>query len=192
MKYTQRFESALVHATQLHDGHKRKATDVPYVTHLLGVASLVGEAGGTENEVIAALLHDAVEDQGGQPTLVKIREMFGDDVARIVLGCSDTDVVPKPPWKQRKLAYIQHMNEASESTLLVSCADKLHNARAIEADYREIGEKIWERFTATKEETLWYYRSLIRVYQRRDVKARLVGALDRTVRTIEALANSAS
>jgi (p)ppGpp synthase/HD superfamily hydrolase len=188
VKYSDRFESALVFATQLHDGHRRKATDVPYVTHLLAVASLVGEAGGTENEVIAALLHDAVEDCGGQPTLDKIREMFGDDVAQIVLGCSDTDETPKPPWKQRKEAYIQHVAEASESILLVSCADKLHNARCILADFREIGDAVWDKFAATKEQTLWYYRSLLDVYQRRGVTARLVNELDRTVSTMEELA----
>ena len=175
-------------ATQLHDGHRRKATDVPYVTHLLAVASLVGEAGGTENEVIAALLHDAVEDCGGQTTLDKIREMFGDEVAQIVLGCSDTDEMPKPPWKQRKEAYIQHVADASESILLVSCADKLHNARCILADFREIGDAVWDKFAATKEQTLWYYRSLLDVYQRRGVTARLVNELDRTVKTMEELA----
>ena len=185
MKYSRNFEAALVYATQLHDGHFRKATNVPYVNHLLAVASLVGEAGGSEDEVIAALLHDAVEDQGGQPTLDKIRELFGDEVAQIVLGCSDTDEVPKPPWKQRKEAYIQHVNDASDSILLVSCADKLHNARSIVADYRQIGEELWDRFTATKEQTLWYYRSLLSVYQRRGVTARLVDELERTVSRME-------
>ena len=162
------------------------------MTHLLAVASLVGEAGGTENEVIAALLHDAVEDCGGQPTLDKIRELFGDEVAQIVLGCSDTDVVPKPPWKQRKESYIQHVNDASESILLVSCADKLHNARSIVADHRQIGEELWERFTATKEQTLWYYQSLLSVYQRRGVTARLVDELERTVSTMEELAGKSN
>ena len=188
MKYTRRFEAALVFASQLHHDHFRKATEVPYVTHLLGVASLVGEAGGNENEAIAALLHDAVEDQGGQPTLERIRDLFGDEVARIVLGCSDTDEVPKPPWKQRKEAYIQHLDDASDSILLVSCADKLHNARSIVADYRQIGDELWNRFTATKEQTLWYYRSVVEVFRRRGVSARLLDELDRTAQTLEDLA----
>jgi (p)ppGpp synthase/HD superfamily hydrolase len=187
MKYTRQLEAALVFACQLHNDHFRKATEVPYVTHLLGVASLVGEAGGNEDEVIAALLHDAVEDQGGQPTLERIRDLFGDEVADIVLGCSDTDEVPKPPWQQRKEAYIQHLDDASGSILLVSCADKLHNARSIVADYRQIGDELWDRFTGTKEQTLWYYRSLVEAFRRRGVSVRLVDELDRTVLTMEDL-----
>lgn len=187
MKYTRRFEAALVFASQLHNDHFRKATEVPYVTHLLGVASLVGEAGGNEDEVIAALLHDAVEDQGGQPTLERIRNLFGDEVAAIVLGCSDTDEIPKPPWQQRKQEYIKHLDDASASILLVSCADKLHNARSILADYRQIGDELWKRFTGTKEQTLWYYRSLVEAFRRRGVSARLVDELDRTVQAMEDL-----
>lgn len=192
MKYSRRLEAALIFASQLHNNHFRKGTQVPYVTHLLAVASLVGEAGGNEDEVIAGLLHDAVEDQGGQPTLERIRDLFGDEVAQIVLGCSDTDEMPKPPWMQRKEAYIQNMDDASESILLVSCADKLHNARSLVADYREIGDELWNRFTASKEQTLWYYRNLIEAFRRRGVSARLADELDRTVQTLEDLVRQSS
>ena len=181
MEYGSKFEEALVFATRLHSDQFRKGTTIPYITHLLGVASLVGEAGGTEAEVIAGLLHDAVEDQGGPPTLDQIRELFGDDVAEIVIGCSDTDEVPKPPWKQRKEAYIAHLAHASPSMLLVSCADKLHNARAILTDYRKVGDKIWDRFNATMEETLWYYDSLVGEFKKHGVPGRLAGELERTV-----------
>lgn len=183
-RYGRGFEAALVYAAQLHSGHFRKATEVPYVTHLLAVAGLVGEAGGNEDEVIAALLHDAVEDQGGEPTLAKIRELFGEAVADIVSGCSDTDQIPKPPWQERKEAYIAHLASASPSVLLVSCADKLHNARAILSDLREIGESIWDRFNATKEQTLWYYRSLVTEFERRSVARRL---LDELIQVVDAL-----
>jgi len=182
--YGRRFEAALVYAAQLHSGHFRKATKVPYVTHLLAVAGLVGESGGNEDEVIAALLHDAVEDQGGEPTLTKIRELFGETVAEIVAGCSDTDQIPKPPWQERKEAYIAHLASASPSILLVSCADKLHNARAILSDLREVGDSIWDRFNATKQQTLWYYRSLVTEFQRRAVARRL---LDELCQVVDAL-----
>lgn len=187
MKYSKRFEAALVYASQVHEGHFRKGTQVPYITHPMAVAALVGEAGGTENEVIAALLHDAVEDCGGPPIEREIRERFGDTVGDIVIGCSDTDETPKPPWQKRKESYIKHLDDASESILLVSCADKLHNARSIVADYRQIGDELWNRFTGTKEQTLWYYRTLVEAFRRRDVSARLVDELDRTVQAMEDL-----
>ena len=167
MLLTERFSSALQDAAQLHQGQKRKGTEIPYVSHVLAVAALVLEAGGDEEEAIAALLHDAVEDCGGQPVLDEIRTRFGDRVASIVDGCTDAYASPKPPWKKRKEEYLEHLEHADGSTLLVSNADKLHNARAILSDYREVGEVLWERFNASREETLWYYRELAVVFARR-------------------------
>jgi (p)ppGpp synthase/HD superfamily hydrolase len=137
---------------------------VPYVGHLLSVAGLVIEADGTETEAIAALLHDAAEDQGGDATLDEIEKRFGRDVARIVDECSDTVVTPKPPWRQRKESYVAHLHEASDSTIRVSMADKLDNARAILRDLRRHGPQVWQRFnTDDPQEHLWYYRSLLEV-----------------------------
>ena len=167
MLLTERFSSALQYAAQLHQGQKRKGTEIPYVSHVLAVAALVLEAGGDEEEAIAALLHDAVEDCGGQPVLDEIRTRFGDPVASIVDGCTDAYASPKPPWKKRKEEYLEHLEHADGSTLLVSNADKLHNARAILSDYLEVGEVLWERFNASREETLWYYRELAVVFARR-------------------------
>jgi len=123
------------------------------------------EAGGDEDEAIAALLHDGPEDQGGQKTLAEIRLRFGDTIADIVAGCSDTFEDPKPPWPERKAAYLEHLLTADRSTLLVSAADKLHNARSTFRDLREQGESVWERFSATREQTLANYRSLIAAYE---------------------------
>jgi (p)ppGpp synthase/HD superfamily hydrolase len=159
------FAEALTFAAHLHSAQTRKGGDVPYISHLLCVAGLVLEYGGTEDEAIAALLHDAVEDQGGQPTLERIRRHFGSTVADIVEACSDADVVPKPEWRPRKEAYIAHVGRASASARLVSAADKLHNATAIFRDYRHLGDELWKRFTGGKGGTLWYYRSLVDAYK---------------------------
>ena len=156
---TQRFEDALIYATQTHARQLRKATQIPYVSHLLGVVSLVLEHGGDEDEAIAALLHDAIEDQGGDARRQDIRARFGERVTEIVDGCTDAETIPKPPWRKRKEAYIAHLGEASPSVRLVSAADKLHNIRAIIADYRTHGEALWNRFSGGRE-TLWYYRAL--------------------------------
>ena len=129
------FDDALVFASRLHAGQLRKGTPVPYVAHLLAVTATVLEHGGDEDEAIAALLHDAVEDQGGAATRAKIRRRFGENVAAIVDGCTDADTIPKPPWQQRKEAYLAHLvGETSPSVRLVSSADKLHNVRSIIAD----------------------------------------------------------
>jgi GTP pyrophosphokinase len=141
-----RFSGALVFAAELHQDRVRKGTDVPYVAHLLSVAALVIEDGGDEDEAIAALLHDAVEDRGGRPTLEAIRSGFGERVATIVEACSDAEVTPKPPWRERKERYVQHLECAGASVLRVSVADKVHNARAILQDYRAVGEELWSRF----------------------------------------------
>lgn len=190
-KLTTRFDEALAYASDLHRTQERKGSGIPYVGHLLSVASLVIEGGGTEDQAIAGLLHDAVEDQGGAPTLAVIRERFGDGVARIVEECSDTDEVPKPPWKPRKQRYIDHLVYASKETILVSLADKLDNARAILRDYRTDGPALWDRFSQNDpKEHLWYYRSLLNVYQRAD-DTWLVAELERVLDELEELINAA-
>ena len=184
---TERFTYALSLACQLHRHQSRKGTQIPYVAHLLAVASIALEHGASEDEAIAAVLHDAVEDQGGPPTLARIRREFGDGVADIVEGCTDTDVVPKPPWRARKEEYIAKIAYKSKATRLVSAADKLHNARAILADYRTQGEALWSRFNGGREGTLWYYRALADAFAAAERSA-LVDELDRVVRELEALA----
>ena len=184
---TRDFEDALAFAAQLHSRQVRKGTAVPYVAHLLGVASVALEHGADEDEAIAALLHDAVEDQGGAATLGKIRERFGETVAAIVEGCTDTDQMPKPPWRPRKEAYVAHVASASPSVRLVSAADKLHNARTIVADYRRFGEDVWRRFSGGRDGTLWYYRALVDAY-RAHGPTPLVEELERVVGEMEELA----
>ena len=175
-------------ACELHAGQVRKGSrGIPYVGHLLGVASIVIEDGGDEDEAIAALLHDAPEDQGGEATLARIRDEYGERVAEIVEACTDTLENPKPPWRERKERYIAHLEEAPQDVLRVSLADKVHNARAILADYREVGEELWSRFRGTREESLWYYRTLADLFSRRR-PGPLADELRRTVDEIEALA----
>lgn len=167
-RLTARFDQALVYAAQKHRNQVRKASGVPYLGHLLSVAGLVIEADGTETQAIAALLHDAAEDQGGATTLAEIREQFGPEVARIVDECSDTLEDPKPPWQQRKQAYLAHLDEVSDATLLVSLADKVDNVRALLRDFRVHGAELWQRFSVEDPQAhLWYYRSLLAVYQHR-------------------------
>lgn len=181
-----RFTEALVYATELHANQKRKGGKVPYISHLLTVASVVLEYGGNEDEAIAALLHDAVEDQGGPATREIIRQKFGENVAAIVDGCTDSDITPKPPWQARKEEYINHIPTASASVRLVSAADKLHNAWSILKDYRLYGEAVWQKFHGGKAGTLWYYRSLVTAF--RQVESHpLVDELDRVVTKLEKL-----
>ncbi len=184
---TDRFTYALSLACELHRHQSRKGTQIPYVAHLLGVASIALEHGASEDEAIAAVLHDAVEDQGGAPVLARIRRELGDAVADIVEGCTDTDVVPKPPWRARKEQYIAKIASKPKATRLVSAADKLHNARAILADYRTHREALWSRFNGGREGTLWYYRALVDAFAAAERTA-LVDELDRVVRELEALA----
>ena len=180
-----RFEEALTFAARVHLTQTRKGSDVPYVGHLLGVCSLVIEDGGSEDEVIAALLHDAVEDCGGKPMLEQIRRRFGDEVARIVDGCTDADVTPKPPWRERKQRYLEHLGDADPSTRRVSAADKLYNARAILGDYLEIGDELWARFKEGEASQLWYYRALADTFIELAPDDRLARQLDETVRELE-------
>ena len=183
---TRRFEQALLFATRKHAGQTRKGTPTPYISHLLSVAGLVLEAGGDEDLAIAALLHDVVEDCGGAPMLKEIRRRFGKRVAHVVEGCTDTDLTPKPPWRQRKEDYLKHLRTANADVRLVSAADKLHNARTILTDYRECGEAVWERFQGKRDGTLWYYRALLGEF-RRGKSSRLLNELERVVTELEAL-----
>lgn len=190
MILSQRFEDALVYSARLHAKQIRKGTTIPYVSHLLGVAGSVLEHGGNEVETIAALLHDAIEDQGGTETREEIRRRFGDAVVSIVDGCTDAEVIPKPPWKERKEQYIARLSHASPSILLVSAADKLHNARAILGDYRALGENLWDRFNGGKEGTLWYYKSLVDAFKQAAAGTALgplIEELERVVGEIEKL-----
>ena len=187
MKLTARFEKALIYATQLHAEQQRKGSGVPYIAHLLAVASIVLEYGGNEDEAIAGLLHDAIEDQGGAATREEIRRRFGNTVVEIVNGCTDADVTPKPPWSVRKTAYIEHLQIASPSVRLVSAADKLHNARAVLSDYRELGEELWWRFHGGREGTLWYYRAVTDALRQGGTSS-LIEELERVVAEIERLA----
>lgn len=180
----QRFLNALAYATQLHARQARKGTRVPYLAHLLGVASIVLAEGGDEDMAIAALLHDAVEDQGGKPTLQEIERRFGERVARLVEACTDADTIPKPPWKDRKQRYIAAIGHEPADARLISAADKLHNARDILADYRQHGEEVWKRFKGGREGTLWYYRSLVEAFRAAGGN-RLVDELDRVVTQLE-------
>jgi len=186
---TTRFEQALVYAAQLHGTQRRKGSDIPYIAHLIAVASIVLEHGGGEDEAIAALLHDAIEDQGGAATREEIRRRFGDRVTEIVDGCTDAETIPKPPWRKRKEAYIAHVAEADESTRLVSAADKLHNSRSILADYRQLGDQLWQRFTGRKDGTLWYYRALVEAFKAHG-RTPLVAELERTVIELESHATA--
>ncbi len=167
-RLTDKFDDALAYAADKHRYQTRKGGDIPYLGHLLSVAGYVIEADGTETQAIAALLHDIAEDQGGEATLAEIRQKFGDDVASIVGECSDTVVTPKPPWRERKENYIEHLAEASDSAVLVSLADKLNNAHAILRDFRQHGDQLWQRFSVKDPaEHLWYYTSLLEVYRGR-------------------------
>jgi (p)ppGpp synthase/HD superfamily hydrolase len=181
-----KFTTALVYATELHAKQIRKGSGVPYIAHLLGVASIALEYGANEEEAIAALLHDAIEDQGGAKIRAEIQHRFGETVAAIVEGCTDTDITPKPPWRERKQAYIDHIIHASPSVRLVSAADKLYNAQSILKDYRQVGDNLWQRFTGKKAGTLWYYRSLVDAFCQVDSTA-LVEELDRVVSELEQL-----
>ena len=163
-----RLHRAFRYAAEKHAGQTRKKTAVPYLSHLMAVASLVLEAGGDEDMAMAALLHDVVEDCGGMPRLREVRKQFGPRVAKIVEGCTDSFGDPKPEWMERKKNYLREVKDADAETRLVSAADKLHNVRTILADYRRDGESIWKRFSGKKEGTLWYYRALSDEYQRRN------------------------
>jgi (p)ppGpp synthase/HD superfamily hydrolase len=182
-KLSGRLDDAFTYARDVHATQTRKGTNAPYIGHLMGVASIVMDDGGSEDEAIAALLHDAAEDHGGRPRLEDIRNRFGDAVAQIVEDCTDSWEEPKRPWAERKRAYIHHARKLPAPSLRVSAADKVHNAYAILRDLRNIGEEVWDRFNATPDDVLAYYEGLVRAY--RDAGGgRLVDELDRIVRGI--------
>jgi len=188
---TWRFDTALQFASGLHHKQPRKGTHIPYIAHLMSVCALVLEAGGNEDQAIAALLHDAVEDRGGRSTLETIRQMFGDRVANTVESCSDsmaTNPDKKLPWRERKVKYLEHLRTASGDTLLVSAADKLHNARAILSDYRELGQGLWSRFNAPKEDQLWFYGAMVETLRQTSTPKTLVDELSRAVAELNRLA----
>jgi len=183
---TERFERALVYSYQLHVTQRRKSTDAPYFAHLMAVAALVLEHGADEDTAIAALLHDAVEDQGGTATRDEIERRFGARVACIVDGCTDTDQHPKPPWRARKEAYLAHLAEADDAVRLISAADKLHNVRDLTAAYRRDGEAVWLNFRGGRDGTRWYYQAVLAELRRRGPQT-LVEELARAVAEFEAL-----
>jgi (p)ppGpp synthase/HD superfamily hydrolase len=162
-----RVDRAMQLAADLHRFQARKARGVPYLAHLWSVAALVAEQGGGEDEIIAALLHDAAEDQGGRETLGRIRAEFGDSIAQMVLECSDSLEFPKPPWRERKEAYLARCESAGPGVLRVSLADKIHNARSLLMELRRDGPSAFDLFRGGKEGTLWYYRRLVELFRRR-------------------------
>lgn len=164
-KLTSQLTRAFEFARKLHKNQYRKSTLIPYLAHLMSVAALVLEAGGDEDQAIAGLLHDSVEDQGGYQTLTEIREQFGERVANIVEGCSDSFTQPKPPWRKRKESYLEHLLEVSPEVRLVSLADKLHNARSILRDLQQDGEITFNKFKGGKTGTIWYYTQLVKIFQ---------------------------
>ncbi|MEZ6016685.1 MAG: HD domain-containing protein [Planctomycetota bacterium] len=198
MELTERFETALVYATKLHATQTRKGSGIPYVSHLLGVCSLVLEYGGDEDQAIAALLHDGPEDQGGAETLRDIEARFGARVARIVDGCTDglpDDAGLREHWFARKQRYVQHLESADADIVLVSCSDKLYNARSVVGDQLHLGDATFERFAAQKRGTLAYYGSIVETMRRHCAAGRLptalFTALERTVEKLEELAGAA-
>jgi (p)ppGpp synthase/HD superfamily hydrolase len=184
--YTASFCEALTYAADLHSRQLRKGTTIPYVSHLLAVCAYVWEDGGSEEEAIAALLHDAVEDQGGLETLDEIRKRFGDRVGDIVLACSDTTEKPKPPWRQRKERYVDSLEHAETSVLRVAAADKLHNAQATLQDLRAEGPAVWDRFNAGPHDFIWYHREVLRVLEERLPGSRSVALLRQVLDQLEA------
>ena len=184
-----RFDRALQLAHDLHRRQPRKKSDVPYIAHLLAVTAIVLENGGDEDTAIAALLHDAVEDQGGQPTLSVICREFGERVARIVYECTDADGEPKPPWRFRKEQYLASLPHKSQEALLVSFGDKIHNCRSILRDLQRDGAAAWNRFEGRRDGTLWYYQELLEKFPR-EPYASLYNEFAATVRTLNEAAKS--
>lgn len=195
MIVTPRFDDAFLYASALHRNQARKSSGTPYLAHLMAVAAIALEHGATEDEAIAALLHDAVEDQGGPPVLAEIQRRFGDEVADIVAGCTDTDQIHKPSWWPRKERFVERLATAPYSVRLVVAADKLHNVQSVLADYRLLHERLWSRFTGGKDGTLWFYRAVgdaLRQAATPDEPElnRLLDEIERNVRELERLVNA--
>jgi (p)ppGpp synthase/HD superfamily hydrolase len=186
---TDRFEEALQFAARVHARDPRKGTAIPYIAHLLGVCALILTDGGSEDEAIAGLLHDTLEDHPEDVQPDELERRFGPHVRSLVDGCTDTPPGypggPKPPWRERKEAYLAHLREAPPDALRVSLADKLDNARAILADYREIGEEVWSRFSAPRGEQLWYYRALVDAFRSAHPPGRLLEPFAECVSELE-------
>jgi (p)ppGpp synthase/HD superfamily hydrolase len=181
---TNRYDEAFHYAHSLHREQTRKGTDIPYISHLMVVSAIVVEHGGNEDQAIGALLHDAAEDQGGAATLDEIRQRFGTSVAEIIYDCTDAWTEPKSEWRARKEAYLEKLPAKSKRSLLVSLADKVHNAEAILFDYRTLGDPLWQRFNGGAEGTRWYYVALADVFEQA-----LPGPLaDRLSRAVKAFA----
>jgi GTP pyrophosphokinase len=173
----------------MHAAQARKSSEIPYLAHLLATCAIVLEHGGDEDEAIGALLHDAIEDVQPTDAARATVASFGDRVLAIVEGCTDSDEHPKKPWRERKERYIEHLRTADASVLLVAGADKLHNARSVLMDLRAIGDEVWRRFNAGREESLWYYRAVIGAMRSNPAhRSALVDELERTVSEIERLA----
>ena len=184
---SERFAEAVAMANELHSGQFRKGTKIPYISHPLIVAGTVLQNGGDEDEAIAAVLHDTVEDCGGKPVMEKIRQRFGEKIAGLVSGCTETDVQPKPPWRERKERYIQNIKSASPSVRLISCADKLHNAASILSEYKKVGAKVWDRFKGDKSETLWFYSAMVSALRAAGEDRPILDELEATVKALRSL-----
>jgi hypothetical protein len=189
--FTPRALRAIAYAAHVHAEQRRKGTQIPYLAHLLAVATLVAEDGGGETEIIAALLHDTAEDHGGERRLADLRRRFGPEVEEIVRAMSDSltaEGEDKEPWRPRKERYLAHLRrERSAAALRVANADKLHNARAILADYRQHGDAIWDRFQAPAQAQLWYYGELVAVFNKKRAGSPLARELAETVTTLARL-----
>ncbi len=195
--YSARFMGALGYAGAVHGADQRKGSNTPYLGHLLGVCALVIENGGSEEQAIAALLHDTAEDKGGERRLAEIQTLFGAEVERIVRECSDSllpEGTPKAPWRERKERYLQHLagelgrapGDPPDPALLVSLADKVDNARSIVRDYEQVGEELWQRFTTRSgDDQVWYYRALVDVYARRGIEGPMLAELRRLIARLE-------
>lgn len=189
--YSGRMLLALDAAATMHAAQTRKGSGIPYLSHLLGTCAIVLEHGGDEDEAIAGLLHDAIEDVRPAEQARQAVAQFGERVLAIVEGCTDSDTHPKPPWRERKERYLRHLGGADASVLLVAGADKLHNARSILMDLRALGDQVWDRFNAGRDESLWYYRAAVEVMRENPAHVpALVDELERTVREIERLADA--
>jgi (p)ppGpp synthase/HD superfamily hydrolase len=182
-----KFEQALVFANRTHAGQKRKYSGAPYIAHILGVTALVLEDGGSEDEAIAAALHDTAEDQGGEAKIDEIRQMFGDKIAEIVRECSDTLESPKPPWKKRKVNHLKSLQTAMPETIRVMMADKVYNARNLLHGLQDQGDRVWKSFKGGRDGTLWYFREMLAIFRERH-SGYLVNELERLVAAIEKIA----
>ena len=184
-----RFAEALWAAAIMFSGKLRKSTEIPYISHLLSTCSIALEHGAIEDEAIAALHHDTIEDILPTEKARAVVTHFGQEVLRIVEACTDADTHPKPPWRERKERYIAHLARIDHAVLLVSASDKLHNARAIVADLKLVGSSVWGRFSASREEQLWYYRALVGAFRGNpNHDPALVAELDLAVTELERLA----